>query len=91
VRALLAQLAPEPNGPAANVATVVRALQDHPPADLAVFTELFISGYDPREADALAVPAGDGSDVPCEVDYLLQGRPDLVVRSHAFAHSQGGL
>jgi predicted amidohydrolase len=86
VRALLAQLAPEPNDPAANVATVVRVLQDHPAADLAVFPELFISGYDPQAADALAVPAGDAVLAPI-ADAARAHRTSVLV---GFAEQYGG-
>lgn len=59
MQVLLAQLAPAPGDPEANLATIVRTLDEHPEADLAVFPELFVSGYDPGAAASLALAAGD--------------------------------
>ncbi|MBS1871497.1 MAG: carbon-nitrogen hydrolase [Actinobacteria bacterium] len=58
MRALLAQLSPRPADPAANAARVAAVLRDHPRAELAVFPELFLDGYDPAcvARDALARP-----------------------------------
>jgi predicted amidohydrolase len=64
VLALLAQLAPVPDDPAANVETIMRVLDEHPAADLAVFPELFISGYDPPAAARLAIEAADPALAP---------------------------
>jgi predicted amidohydrolase len=45
MRALLAQLTPVPADPAANADRVAAAIDSHPDVDLAVFPELFLSGY----------------------------------------------
>lgn len=57
MRVLLAQLDPAPGDQAANAAAVAAALAEHPGAELAVFPELFLSGYDLARADALALTA----------------------------------
>lgn len=59
MQVLLAQLAPAPGDPSANLATVVRLLDEYPAADFAVFPELFVSGYAPRSAEAVALAADD--------------------------------
>lgn len=45
MKALLAQLAAVPDDVERNAGRVVEALEQHPDADLAVFPELFLSGY----------------------------------------------
>lgn len=55
MRALLAQLEPVPGDVDANAAAVAAALAEHPDAELAVFPELFLTGYDPDRAAALAL------------------------------------
>lgn len=59
MRALLAQLAPAPGDVDANAATVAAALAEHPDAELAVFPELFLTGYDPSRAAQLALRADE--------------------------------
>lgn len=59
MHALLAQLAPAPADARRNLATVRALLEAHPEADLAVFPELFLQGYDPERAAALAVSRDD--------------------------------
>jgi predicted amidohydrolase len=54
MRVLLAQLAPAPGDLDANAAAVAAAIAAHPDADLAVFPELFLTGYDPGRAEELA-------------------------------------
>jgi predicted amidohydrolase len=46
IRVLAAQLAPEPGDPAANAARLAEAVAAHPEADLAVFPESYLSGYE---------------------------------------------
>lgn len=58
MRVLLAQLAPVPGDPSANAEAVAAALAAHPDADLAVFPELFLTGYDPDASAALALSPG---------------------------------
>ena len=59
LRAVLAQLAPRPHDVAANAATVVRLLREHPEADLACFPELFLQGYTLPGIDRLALDVDD--------------------------------
>jgi predicted amidohydrolase len=54
VRALLAQLEPAAGDVGANLEHVRDALIAHPQAELAVFPELFLPGYDPRQASVRA-------------------------------------
>lgn len=56
---LLGQLTPVPGAAAANVVRIAEALASHPDADLAVFPELFVSGYEPESALAWDDPALD--------------------------------
>lgn len=77
MQALLAQLAPVPCDLSANVATVAGILDDYPEADLAVFPELFISGYDPRGAAALAVAPDDR--ILCPIVETARARRTAVV------------
>lgn len=55
MRVLLAQLAPVPGDLDANAATVAAAIAANPDAELAVFPELFLTGYDPSRAGDLAL------------------------------------
>lgn len=59
VELLLGQLAPVPGDAATNVARIAAALASHPDADLAVFPELFVSGYEPKSALPWDDPAFD--------------------------------
>ncbi|ADB49424.1 nitrilase-related carbon-nitrogen hydrolase [Conexibacter woesei] len=59
MRALLAQLEPAAGDVDANAATVAAALAEHPDAELAVFPELFLTGYDPSRAAQLALTPAD--------------------------------
>jgi predicted amidohydrolase len=61
MRVLLAQLDPAPGDPAANAATVADVVARHPDADLAVFPELFLTGYDLEAAPGLAVGPDDAA------------------------------
>lgn len=59
MRVLLAQLRPIPGDAAAGAARVAEALAAHPEADLAVFPELFLGGYDLAHAAERALELGD--------------------------------
>ncbi|MDO8186207.1 nitrilase-related carbon-nitrogen hydrolase [Conexibacter sp. JD483] len=62
MRVLLAQLEPAPGDLDANAAAVATALAAAPEAELAVFPELFLGGYDVSTAAALALDASaDGT------------------------------
>ncbi len=56
---LIAQLAPVPGDLAANTSRLERAVADHAVTELAVFPELFLSGYELLSAAELSVPEGD--------------------------------
>ncbi len=58
MRVLLAQLDPAPRDLDANAEAVAAALAAHPDAELAVFPELFLSGYETEDVGALALDAG---------------------------------
>lgn len=53
--ALLAQLSPAPGDIAGNVARAAQLVAEHPEADLAIFPELYVGGYDVATAPGLAV------------------------------------
>ncbi|HEX2391841.1 MAG TPA: nitrilase-related carbon-nitrogen hydrolase [Solirubrobacterales bacterium] len=53
--ALLAQLCPAPAAPIANAARAAHTIGEYPEADLAVFPELFVSGYRLDHLDQVAV------------------------------------
>jgi len=59
LRLLIAQLAPRPHDVDANVATVVRLLEEYPDADLACFPELFLHGYTLPGIDRIALGPDD--------------------------------
>jgi predicted amidohydrolase len=59
MRVLLGQLTPSPGAVDVNTAALVDALAGHPDADLAVFPELYLCGYDPLRAAASALEPGD--------------------------------
>jgi len=54
LKVVLAQLAPVPAHPAANAELLVNVLRNHRDADLAVFPELFLSGYTFSDLEQLA-------------------------------------
>jgi len=62
VRALLAQLAPQPGNLDANAHAAAEAIRRHPACDLALFPEMFLCGYDLARAAALALTA-DGPEL----------------------------
>jgi (R)-amidase len=55
VRVLLAQLASTPGDPVANAARAKRVLAEHADAELAIFPETFLSGYELPRASELAI------------------------------------
>jgi predicted amidohydrolase len=61
MRVLLGQLEPAAGDVAGNAATVCDALAAHPDAELAVFPELFLCGYDLARIDELAIDLADHS------------------------------
>jgi len=81
MRVLLGQLEPRPGDAAANAAAIATAVAEHPDADLAVFPELFLSGYDPERAAELAVAADD--DVWAPVTATAREHATAVVAGFA--------
>jgi predicted amidohydrolase len=75
MRALIAQLRPVPGDIDANVGRAERVLAEHPSAELAIFPELFLSGYEPARAEELAIAADE--------DPI--GRIGVATASHAMA------
>ena len=61
MRVLLGQLEPAAGDVAGNAVTACDALAAHPDAELAVFPELFLCGYDLARIDALAIDLADPS------------------------------
>lgn len=78
MQVLLAQVAPEPGDVAANVAAVARVLAQHPAAELAVFPELFLTGYDPPTAATRALAVGDPALEPL-VEAARRHRTAIIV------------
>jgi predicted amidohydrolase len=62
LRALLAQLTPTPGDRAANIRRLAAALAEHPHVDLAVFPELYVTGYDLDRVRDLALDL-DGEEL----------------------------
>jgi predicted amidohydrolase len=59
VRTLIAEVAPVPRDLAANASRLEQALADHPNVELAVFPELFLSGYELPGAPELSLSEND--------------------------------
>jgi predicted amidohydrolase len=59
MKVLLGQLCPVPGDLSANVGAITGALASHPAAELAVFPELFLGGYDLARVAELAVGVDD--------------------------------
>ncbi len=76
--ALLAQLPPAPGSPIANAARVAAAIGEHPEAELAVFPELFISGYRLRDLDPVACEP-DGPELGIVAEAAATARTATVV------------
>jgi predicted amidohydrolase len=62
MKALLAQLACRIGDVTGNMSRAVDAIRSHPDVDIAVFPELYLSGYTYRDLDELAVDA-DGPEI----------------------------
>jgi predicted amidohydrolase len=86
MRVLLGQLCPAPGDVSANVRAITAALAEHPEAELAVFPELFVGGYDLDRAAALAV-AFDG---PVVGDLRAAAREAGTALVVGFAERLGG-
>lgn len=74
----LAQLSPRLRETEANVDTVRRVVAEHPEADLAVFPELFLSGYTVTDVDELAV-LRDGPELESLADVARENSTALIV------------
>ena len=84
--AVLSQLAPVPGDIAANVARAASVVAKHPEADLAVFPELFLGGYDISTAAANAVEPGGPELEPLREAATEAGTAVLV----GFSERRGG-
>jgi predicted amidohydrolase len=78
MRVLMGQLEPLPGDPAANARAVADVVAAAPSADLAVFPELFLSGYAPERAGELAVRA-DGPELAVVAEAARHVRTAVVV------------
>lgn len=78
MRVLLAQLRPEPGDVAANARAVAAALAAHAGADVAVFPELFLGGYDPARVGEVAIVEGDPAVAPIRDAARAHGTAVLV-------------
>lgn len=100
MRALLAQLAPAPGDPWANARRAGALLDDHADADLAVFPELFLSGYElgpspelARECEAALRLVAERAAVnrTAVVIGLAEERPDGIANAAAVVAEDGSL
>lgn len=82
----LAQLSPVPGDVEANVGRAVRVLVENPEADLAVFPELYVGGYDISTAAANAVEPGGPELQPLREAARESGTAVLV----GFSESRDG-
>ena len=78
MRVLLAQLDPAAGDPRANAATLAEVIARHPGADLAVFPELFLTGYDLAAAAERAL-SGDGPELAAVRDAAASAGTAVVV------------
>jgi predicted amidohydrolase len=89
MRLLLGQLCPVPGDLAANVGVITGALGEHPAAELAVFPELFLGGYDLARVAELALDVGD--PVIGELRAAARGAGTALVVGFAEALPGGGV
>jgi predicted amidohydrolase len=89
MRVLLGQLCPVPGDVAANAGAIADALAEHPTAELAVFPELFLGGYDLARVAELALEAGD--PVIGELCAAAKASRTAVVLGFAEALPHGGV
>ncbi|HEY6760766.1 MAG TPA: nitrilase-related carbon-nitrogen hydrolase [Baekduia sp.] len=87
MKVLLGQLCPVPGDVAANVGAVIDALARHPAAELAVFPELFLGGYDLTRVAERAVDA-DGAEI-AELRSAARGAGTALVVGFAEALRDG--
>ena len=100
MRALLAQLAPASGDPWANARRACALLDEHADADLAVFPELWLSGYELRPSPELARECGAALRLVAEraaanrtavVVGLAEERPDGIANAAAVVAEDGSL
>ncbi|MDP9384185.1 MAG: carbon-nitrogen hydrolase, partial [Actinomycetota bacterium] len=100
--ALLAQLQSRPGAPEENARRAGELLREHRDADLAVFPELYLSGYDPPQARASALAREDGpllalaeaaaeSGTAVVVGFVERGSGGALHNSAACIAADGGL
>jgi (R)-amidase len=87
MKALLGQLACRIGDVAGNTARVVEAIRSHPEADIAVFPELYLSGYTYRDLDEVARDP-EGSELREIADAAAETGTAVVV-GFAERHSEG--
>lgn len=87
MKALLGQLACRIGDVAGNTARVVGAIRSHPEADIAVFPELYLSGYTYRDLDEVARDP-EGSELREIADAAAETGTAVVV-GFAERHSEG--
>lgn len=87
MKALLGQLACRIGDVAGNAARVVGAIRSHPEADIAVFPELYLSGYTYRDLDEVARDP-EGSELREIADAAAETGTAVVV-GFAERHSEG--
>ncbi|MDV7087638.1 nitrilase-related carbon-nitrogen hydrolase [Rhodococcus opacus] len=78
IRVVLAQLAPKPRDLPANAHRVRTVLRDHRDADLAVFPELFLTGYQTDNLSEIAVHA-DGPELQELIDAGQEAGTSIIV------------
>jgi predicted amidohydrolase len=89
MRVLLAQLDPAPGDVKANLDAIAEALDAHPEAELAVFPELFLGGYDLDCAAGRALAADDPA--LGRLRRLARGASTAIVAGFAERLPDGGL
>jgi predicted amidohydrolase len=89
MQVLLGQLCPAPGDVAANVGAITGALAEHPGAELAVFPELFLGGYDLARVAELATDVAD--PVIGELRAAALGAGTALVVGFAEALPDGGV
>jgi predicted amidohydrolase len=89
MQVLLGQLDPAPGDVEANLAAIAAALDEHPGAELAVFPELFLTGYDLECAPGRALSPDDPA--LARLRRLARGSGTAIVAGFAERLADGGL
>jgi (R)-amidase len=78
MRALLAQLTPKPGALAKNVESGAAAIRAHPEIEIAIFPELYLSGYRLADLDAVACASG-GPELGAIADACAESRTAALI------------